>query len=496
MTNCVMSMVDRHVIDGYGDHLALVEHRAGIRRCLTYRQLRHATEVVACRLECELKSTAGGERGAYRIAIAGVQSLETVVHWLGAMRAGGIVALLPPSPGSEACERIGSFFKPQVRLTDDVNSAASFDLMASIDQILEEPVTEHEFATRYSYWSTESSLANRPALVLSTSGSTGQPKLCVHRHGAFALFASDVTQRMWKMTREDRVLASGGPHFSFGLQGIHAPLAIGATSVLAPERGYHDRFIETIQSEAVTAFLAVPTLLHLLMLKNEPVRGALRITLSAGERLPANIRRRWEEATGSTVVDSIGTTETFSPYLSEIFGQGAGLARLGSMGYDVEPMTPSDDSLVTVKPHGGCMMLGYLAGLDRGVIITPPTDFQPGDLFSLDDRGFHFSSRTGERTKVGGQWVTPQALEEIALEVEGVAKALAMPLPTPEGLTRMRLYVVLDEGRETESRMALLGRTIRERAPSPLKPDRIEIVGEIPSTPSGKILRRQPDIIQ
>ena len=57
---------------------------------------------------------------------------------------------------------------------------------------------------------------------------------------------------------EDKVLASTGPFFSFGLQGLHAPLSVGACAVLLPEWGRHADFLDAIEAEAVTAFWRCP----------------------------------------------------------------------------------------------------------------------------------------------------------------------------------------------------------------------------------------------
>src|SRR5207253_9208871 len=103
-----------------------------------------------------------------------------------------------------------------------------------------------------------------PALALMTSGSTGDPKWCVHPHGAFAAFERLVTQRAWRIQPDDRMLASGGPYFSFGLQGVHVPLSVGATAVLLPQTRAHTDFLDVIESERISVFLAVPTLYHLL----------------------------------------------------------------------------------------------------------------------------------------------------------------------------------------------------------------------------------------
>ncbi|MFC6634225.1 class I adenylate-forming enzyme family protein [Microbulbifer taiwanensis] len=515
---CVDLLIDRHVRAGRGDHTALLESGTGDRRSLSYRELQQRTLAVAQELNVRL----AGSRSQQRIALVGSATLENIVYWLGAMRAGHLPFTVHPGLPLDHYEGLWEDFDPALVLAD--RTAAPVDAaedMTTVEALAaaaaKGPLAEVSDLA--------ADLDRRPALVLATSGSTGRPKLCVHSHRAFWAFERNVSRASWDIRPGDRVLASTGPFFSFGLQGLHVPLSRGATAVTLPEWQQHTDFLDVIEAESVSVFLAVPTLYHLLMSRAaRPYRlEALRLSLSAGERLPPVIRERWQAWSGSQMLDSVGTTETFAPYLSEVVAAGAlsevaagalsevpadalsataagaapevtvtpALQRVGGFHYTETPH--GGGGAFSLSISGGCLMLGYLAPASGGLLQEAVTPFDTRDLFNRDEAGLHFVSRDSERIKVAGHWVSPQELEEFLLADRRVIKAAALPLETAEGLTRLRAYVVADtRGYSSAALVNDLMKRIREQLhPRALRPDRIELVEDIATTPSGKIRRQE-----
>ena len=94
---------------------------------------------------------------------------------------------------------------------------------------------------------------------------------------------------------------------------------------------------------------------------------------------------------------------------------------------------------------------------------------------------------------MSGHWVSPQQLEEALLRCAGVAMAAAIPIVTDEGLTRLRAFVVLEPrcaARQSDWVRACESTLEAVLTPRALRPDRIEVVSSLPTTPSGKLLRR------
>jgi acyl-coenzyme A synthetase/AMP-(fatty) acid ligase len=332
-----------------------------------------------------------------------------------------------------------------------------------------------------------------PVLALVTSGSTGYPKVCVHRRAAFGGFHEHVTQAAWGIASSDRVLAASGPHFSFGLQGLHVPLSVGATAVLRPASPRHVGFLEVAEAERVTVTLAVPTFYHLLARKAERPYDlkTLRLSLAAGEHLPPAVRERWREFSGgATILNSIGTTETFLPYLTERVADEAGaLRRIGAFSYRLVPA----ESFVVASVASPFSMLGYLTGPLDSFCPSESPWIDTHDVFAeRRDAGFDFVGRRSEYTKVAGCWVAPSMLEDFLFVQAGVTGASAVVVRGPEGLQRLRAFVTLAPGAAQDPAGWLSSITARMEGlrPRALRPDEVRIVSELPVSPSGKVLKR------
>ncbi|WP_158515287.1 AMP-binding protein [Paraburkholderia phytofirmans] len=500
---CVESLVDRHVRAGRGERTALIECSSEGRRSLSYAQLAAATIRLAGELDVEL----GGCRAQQRIAIVGSSTLETLCIWLAAMRAGHLPFLVHPDLGDDAYDLLFSDFDP-ARVFRDRTARVRHGL--DLRPVDEAGLERREVAAacmairREPGADTDTGPDLRAAFCLASSGSTGRPKICVHSHHAVASFERHVTGPMWRLRDDDIVLGTSGPYFSFGLQGIHPALSIGATSVLLPGWQSHDEFLAAIEAERVSVFLAVPTLYHLLMARaKRPFRlDSLRLCLAAGERLPAVVRERWEAFSRAPMLDSIGTTETFLPYLSEVAGVASGLREVAAFGYEWtaaggDPDTGAygsagalDDASV-LRVTGDALMLGCFRPGESAAYQPQGPTFDPGDLFARAGDGWRFLSRRSERTKVAGHWVSPQDLEEFLLADPRVVKAAALPVETPEGLVRLRAFIVLDVPEYCAAHIVddMIRRIQRELKPGALRPDRIEVVRDLQSTPSGKLRR-------
>jgi len=483
--NCVDWMVDRHVRSERGEHPALVECGIdGRRRVLTYTQLRAATARTADLFLARINEAGRGRR----IAILGSSTLETLCAWLGAMRAGCLPFVIHPDLGEAAREALLADFRPDLIYHDRTGYYAAGIALPAIDP-------EEAIDPLAAIPAAAPATARQPAFCLASSGSTGRAKICVHSHGAIPAFDCHVTRALWRMCADDVVLGSSGPYFSFGLQGIHTALSLGATAVLLPEWARHEAFMETIEREGVTVFLAVPTLLHLLMARASRIyrMRTLRLCLSAGERLPDVIRSRWEAYSGAYLVDSIGTTETFLPYLTEVPGEGAGLKEVAAFEYafTAAECASNEESAMTVALTGRAMMLGYLESRPDALRWRQRPAFETGDLFSRVLGGWSFISRRSERVKIAGHWVSPQALEAFLLTDARVLQAAAVPVETEVGLKRLRAFVVLgDAYRDGDAVTTALTRRMREELkPRALRPDRIEVVSSLASSANGKLQR-------
>ena len=162
--------------------------------------------------------------------------------------------------------------------------------------------------------------AAAPCFWLYTSGSTGRPKGTVHRHRDMVV-TSELFGRGVLGVREDEVIFSAAKlFFAYGLgNAMTFPLWAGATSVLLGARPTAQNTLETIERFRPTLYFGVPTL-YASQLQALETSGAdlssLRLCVSAGEPLPAEIFRRWKARTGLTILDGLGSTEALNTFLS------------------------------------------------------------------------------------------------------------------------------------------------------------------------------------
>jgi acyl-coenzyme A synthetase/AMP-(fatty) acid ligase len=282
---CVDLLVDRHVRDGRAGHDALVECGPAGRRAVSYGQLQRLSIAAAHELDIRL----AGSRRQQRIALVGSATLENLAYWLGAMRAGHLPLLAAPALPDDEYDALWQAFDPQLVLADRTARAAGGDAMApmtALDQLRSPGPAgpPPASAAPLPVSGPAGSLDRRPALVLAAPGTPGPPVLCMHAHRSFREFERSVARRLWGLTAQDRVLASSGPFLPFGLQGVHAPLSLGATAVLLPQWQRHDDLLGTLESERVTVFLAVPAL-HPRLVSRAARRyrlDALRLALPTG----------------------------------------------------------------------------------------------------------------------------------------------------------------------------------------------------------------------
>ena len=164
-------------------------------------------------------------------------------------------------------------------------------------------------------------LSDEVAFWMYTSGSTGEPKGVKHVHTTLMAAARLMGQGVIGIREDDVVFSAAKLFFSYGLGNAMAfPMSVGATTVLLPQRVTPEAAFEVMRRHQPTIFYGVPTLYASLLAHKEMKRGAgsdrLRLAVSAGEALPADLGERWQSAAGVDVLDGIGSTEMFQTFLS------------------------------------------------------------------------------------------------------------------------------------------------------------------------------------
>ena len=155
------------------------------------------------------------------------------------------------------------------------------------------------------------------ALVAFTSGTTGQPKGCVHYHRDILASADSFARYVLKPRPGDRWACSAPVAFTFGLGMLLVfPWRFGGTAVTIETPGPKP-LLEAVRKHKVTTLATAPTAYKAMcaMLGDYDV-SSLRTCVSAGEHLPAATWHAWHEATGLKIVDGIGATEMMHIFIS------------------------------------------------------------------------------------------------------------------------------------------------------------------------------------
>ena len=340
------------------------------------------------------------------------------------------------------------------------------------------------------------------AFWLYTSGSTGVPKGSMHLHRDLVTTAEHYGVATLGIREDDLVYSAAKLFFAYGLgNAMTFPFHVGATTVVLAGRPTPDAVAALLREHRPTIFCGVPTLYGAMLAQPSggPEDGAsrLRLAVSAGEALPAEIGAAWEERFGAPILDGLGSTEMLHIFLSNRPGD----VRYGTSGKAVpgyrlkvvteagEPAAPGEIGELWVS--GGSSAVAYWNQRGKSLATFHGPWTRTGDKYVVDEEGYHhYRGRTDDMLKVGGQWVSPFEVESALLGHEAVLEAAVVAAEDERGLVKPKAVVVPREGVEADAALAAaLQEFVKDRL-APFKyPRWIEFAGELPKTATGKIQR-------
>ena len=350
-------------------------------------------------------------------------------------------------------------------------------------------------------------LAARPAdataacFWLYTSGSTGRPKGAVHRHRDMVVTSELFGRGVLGITEDEVVFSAAKLFFAYGLgNAMTFPLWAGATTVLLDARPTAHNTLETIERFRPTLYFGVPTLYasQLQVLDTaRPDLGSLRLCVSAGEALPAELFRRWQHRTQLTILDGLGSTEALNTFISNRPGD----VRPGSSGrpvpgYQVRIVTPDGGEAAPGEPgrlqvKGDSTAAHYWNNPEKTAQTMQGDWIDTGDTYLRDADGYYqHCGRSDEMLKVGGLWCSPTEVEARLVEHPDVIEAAVAGVPDASGNIKPEAWIVLRGGAVPSDALieALMLHCKHHLAPYKF-PRQVHFVVELPKTATGKVQR-------
>ena len=336
---------------------------------------------------------------------------------------------------------------------------------------------------------------------LYSSGSTGAPKGAVHLHRDMVVTSYFYGEKTLGVREDDICFSAAKLFFAYGMgNGMTFPLWSGATAVLLEARPTPESTFETIERFRPTLYFGVPTLYaaQLQALETQkPDLTSIRYCVSAGEALPADVFRRWQEMTGLVILDGIGSTEALHIFISNR----AGKVKPGSSGMMVEGyqaiILDESDKELPVGESGRLIIKGdstakyYWRNPEKTANTMLGDWLNTGDTYYRDEDGYFFyCGRSDDMLKVGGIWCSPFEIEATLIEHASVMEAAVVGLPDAAGLIKPEAWILLRPGMTPSEALEkdLLAHCKAKMAPYKY-PRKFHFVDDLPKTATGKIQR-------
>ncbi|PDT46603.1 long-chain fatty acid--CoA ligase [Sinorhizobium fredii] len=471
-------------------------------RAVSYDQLNAETENLASQL------VALGLRKGQKVAIFLPNSVNWVVSCLATVRAGGVaVPVSIDSTDAELSYRITdadcafAFVQSARRQSGE---ALMRNLGRSTVLITEGPECDlPDFATltktRASEFEDDCDI-DRPAYIVYTSGTTGQPKGVLLSTRSMLWVTAACWAPITGLNDKDVVLNTLPLYHSYALNvAVLSIIATGASEYIM-EKFSTSHATELLRTGRFTFMPGVPTVFHYFLsacqTSGEKLLSSVRLCVSAGAIMPGTLNQDFEEFFGVPLLDGYGITETSTMVTMNWPGKwrvpgSCGLPLPGLTARLVDPKTGADVPFGTEGElicKGPNLMQGYHNKPQETQKAIVDGWYHTGDLARSDANGFlTITGRLKELIIRGGQNIAPAEVEETILLLEAIMDCAVIGMPHPMlGEVPVACVVLKSSAKFEEGELIS---HCKDRLSAYKVPDRIFIVSEIPRTGSGKILR-------
>nr|WP_040681287.1 acetate--CoA ligase [Paenisporosarcina sp. TG20] len=518
--NMAHECIDRHVIDGYGDKIALHYLHDEEEVQLTFTQVKEKTDHLATVLR-----KSGVQKGDI-VFIFLPKNPDCYIAMIAAVKIGAVAGPLFEAFMEEAIkDRIndcdGKYLitdrelvkrvpKEQLPTLEKIFVTSEqehcIDGEISLNELLRNTVCEDNI--------TEWLSLEDPLNIHYTSGSTGKPKGIIHAHRAM-IQQYQTGKWVLDIQEDDIYWCTAHPGWVTGtVYAIFAPWLNRATIVLNGGRFDADTWYSTIEKAGVTVWYSAPTAFRMLKAEGDEILqqhdlSSLRHILSVGEPLNPEVIRWGIEKLGQRIHDTWWMTETGAQLIVNLPSE---VIKPGSMGRafpGIEIAILDDEG--NRQPYGE---IGHLSIKAPWPAIMKEvwknkekfdSYFQfgdwylSGDLAYQDEEGYvFFQGRSDDMINSSGERIGPFEVESKLLEHEAVAEAGVIGKPDALRGEIVKAFIVLKKGFvNSPSLIEDIRKFVRYKLAAHAAPREIEVLEELPKTKiSGKLLRRELKVLE
>jgi acetyl-CoA synthetase len=440
----------------------------------------------------------GVQRGD-RVAVVLPPTPETAAVFFATWKLGAILLSMSVLYGDEGIAHRLRDAEPRVLVTDAENAPRFAG--ADVERVL--VLAAADLARESEDCATADTLAEDPAQLYYTSGTTGLAKGIVHAHRY--LLAHNEFVHCHDVQPGERFHGMGEWAWAAGICPLLGPWRLDAVQLVLQRRGGFDphRQLDFLSRHRAENVFATPTAIRSMMAIGDaggryPQR--FRVVCSAGEPLNPEAIRWFRDQYGVTVLDYYGLTESYPlcgnfPWME---------VREGSMGRpvpgwevaildeDERPVPSGERGEICLRarsnPH---YPLGYWRLPQESEETFGGDWFHTKDAARMDEAGYvWYEGRADDVIISAGYRIGPFEVESVCLEHPAVAEAAAVAAPDERRGMVVKAFVVLASGREPSTELAReIKEFVRERLSAYAYPRLVEFVPELPKTLTGKIRR-------
>src|SRR4051794_13943848 len=440
----------------------------------------------------------GVEKGD-RVAMLLPPTPETAAAFLGTWKCGAILLSMSVLYGDDGIRHRVSDSQAKVLVTNAANEGRVDPALVEHVLLLDDSLLQSGDAS----FEREDTLADDPAQLYYTSGTTGLAKGIVHAHRYLVaheefIYCHDV---------RDGELFHGMGEWAWaaGIAPLLGPWRLGAVQCVYQREGGFDphKQLDFLSRHEVTNVFTTPTAMRSMMtIADAGTRYPQRFrrVCSAGEPLNPEAIRWFREQYGLTVLDFYGLTESYPLCANFPFME----VREGSMGrpmpgWDVELLDEDEQPVAQGERGEICLRarsnphwpLGYWQNPEASEETFGGEWFHTKDAATQDEDGYvWYAGRADDVIIAAGYRIGPFEVESACLEHPAVQEAAAVASPDELRGNVVKAFIVCAEGHAPSDELAgEIKAFVRDRLSAYAYPRKVEFVSDLPKTLTGKIRR-------